>query len=70
MHRLRLTAIRKERGLSLRALKNRSGVALSALAKMEGGGGDPQLSTLKKLAKALRCTVGELIGEAKRKKGG
>jgi hypothetical protein len=37
---------------------------------MEGGKGDPQLSTLKKLAKALRCTVAELIGEAKRKKGG
>ena len=70
MHRLRLTAIRKRRGLSLRALKNASGVAVSVLAKMEGGKGDPQLSTLKKLAKALRCSVAELIGEDKRNKGG
>lgn len=70
MHRFRLAAIRKERGLSLRALRDASGVAVSALAKMEGGTADPQLSTLKKLAKALRCTVAELIGEAKRQKGG
>lgn len=69
MYRLHLKAIREERGLSLRALKKVSGVAVSALAKMEGGEGDPQLSTLKKLAKALRCTVAELIGEAKMKKG-
>jgi len=70
VHRLRLKAIRERRGLSLRALKGVSGVAVSALAKMEGGEGDPQLSTLKKLAKALSCTIAELIGEAKLKKGG
>ena len=70
MNRLRLKAIREQRGFSLRALKGASGVAVSALAKMEGGQGDPQLSTLKKLAEALRCTVAELIGEAKLKKGG
>jgi len=70
MKGLQLQAIRRDRDLSLRALKAASGVAVSALAKMEGGTGDPQLSTLKKLAKALRCSVAELIGEASFKKGG
>ena len=67
---LRLRAIRERKGVSLRALKKASGVAVSSLAQFEAGKGDPQLSTLKKLAKALRCTVAELIGEAKMKKGG
>jgi transcriptional regulator with XRE-family HTH domain len=44
-----------------------SGVAVSALAKFEAGEGDPQLSTLRKLAEALNSTVAELIGEAKPK---
>lgn len=67
---LRLRTIRQARGLSLRELRRLSGVHLSALTKLEGGGGDPQLSTLKKLAKALQVTVAELIGETKLKKGG
>lgn len=69
MQGLRLKRLRETRGLSLRQLKAVSGVALSALVKMEGGQGDPQLSTLRKLAKALRCTVAELIGEAPLRKG-
>jgi transcriptional regulator with XRE-family HTH domain len=57
--------------VSLRALKKMSGVAVSSLARFEGGQGDPQLSTLRKLAKALNVTVAELIGERfSKKKGG
>ncbi len=67
---LRLRAIRARRGVSLRALKVASGVAVSALVKFEAGQGDPQLSTLRKLAKALNVTVAELIGEHRSKKGG
>ncbi|WP_447983825.1 helix-turn-helix domain-containing protein [Nitrospira sp. Nam74] len=67
---LRLREIRQRQGLSLRELKAVSGVAVSALAKFEAGEGDPQLSTLRKLAKALNVTVAELIGEAKPHKGG
>jgi len=67
---LRLREFRQRRGLSLRELKRLSGVAVSALARFEAGEGDPQLSTLRKLAKALKVTVAELIGEAKPKKGG
>jgi len=67
---LRLREIRQQRGLSLRELQRLSGVAVSALAKFEAGEGDPQLSTLRKLATALNVTVAELIGVAKPQKGG
>jgi transcriptional regulator with XRE-family HTH domain len=67
---LRLREIRERREVSLRALKQASGVAVSSLARFEAGQGDPQLSTLRKLAKALNCTVAELIGEQPLKKKG
>lgn len=67
---LRLREIRDRRGVSLRALKESSGVAVSSLARFEAGAGDPQLSTLRKLAKALHVTVAELIGEQPLKRGG
>jgi len=67
---LRLRAFREGKGVSLRALKRVSGVAVATLARIEAGGYDPRLSTLKKLAKALGVTVAELIGESKAKKGG
>ena len=65
----RLRAIREQRGVSLRALKKASGVAVSNLALYEAGEGDPRLSTLRKLAKALGITVADLIGESKPGKG-
>jgi transcriptional regulator with XRE-family HTH domain len=67
---LRLREIRQRQGISLRALKASSGIAVSNLARLEAGEGDPQLSTLRRLAKALGVTVAELIGEAKPRKGG
>ncbi len=67
---LRLRQIREGKGVSLRALKKRSGVAVSSLARYEAGQGDPQLTTLRKIAKALDVTVAELIGEKPFKKGG
>ena len=62
---MRLRAIREGKGVSLRALKKMSGVAVATLARIEAGGYDPRLSTLRRLAKALSVTVAELIGEAK-----
>jgi transcriptional regulator with XRE-family HTH domain len=56
--------------VSLRALKQASGVAVATLARLEAGQGDPQLSTLTKIAKALNVTVAELIGEVKPQKKG
>jgi transcriptional regulator with XRE-family HTH domain len=66
----RLRTIRKGKGVTLRALKKISGVAVATLARIEAGGYDPRLSTLRRLAKALRVTVAELIGERTIKKGG
>ncbi len=65
-----LRAIREGKGVSLRALKKASGVAVATLARIEAGGYDPRLSTLRRLAKALGVTVAELIGERSIKKGG
>jgi transcriptional regulator with XRE-family HTH domain len=65
----RLRVIREGKGVSLRALKKVSGVAVATLARIEAGGYDPRLSTLRRLAKALRVTVAELIGERSIKKG-
>ena len=67
---LRLREIREGKGVTLRALKKRSGVAVSSLARYEAGQGDPQLTTLRKIAKALDVTVAALIVETPRKKGG
>jgi transcriptional regulator with XRE-family HTH domain len=66
----RLRAIREGKGVTLRGLKKTSGVAVATLARIEAGGYDPRLSTLRRLAKALRVTVAELIGERPIKKGG
>jgi transcriptional regulator with XRE-family HTH domain len=64
-----LRAIRERKGVSLRALKKASGVAVATLARIEAGGYDPRLSTLRRLAKGLQVTVAELIGEQPLKKG-
>jgi len=65
---LRLREIRERGGLSLRRLAAESGVGVATLARLEAGEYDPRLSTLRKLAKALRVSVPTLLGEGK--KGG
>jgi transcriptional regulator with XRE-family HTH domain len=57
----RLKQLRAERGLTQAALAKRAGVTLSYIGRLEIGRHDPQLSTLRKLAKALKVTVGELV---------
>jgi transcriptional regulator with XRE-family HTH domain len=66
---IRLRSIREKQGVSLRALKKASGVAVATLARIEAGDYNPRLDTLRKLAKALRVTVADLIGETKPGKG-
>ncbi len=65
----RLRTIREGKGVSLRALKSLSGVAVATLARIEAGGYDPRLSTLRRIATALGVTVAQLIGD-ERYKGG
>ncbi len=57
----RLKQLRAERGLTQAALAKRAGVTLSYIGRLEIGMHDPQLSSLRKLAKALKVTVGELV---------
>ena len=57
----RLKELRAERGLTQAALAKRAGVTLSYIGRLEIGRHDPQLSTLKKLAKALKVPIAELV---------
>ena len=68
---LALREIRERRRQSLRDLATASGVGLATLVRLEAGDYDPRLSTLRKLAKALRVSVPTLLGEAiSRREGG
>jgi transcriptional regulator with XRE-family HTH domain len=60
-----LRRIREARGLSLRALAERARLSYVALYHIEQGDTDPRLGTLRRLARVLGVTVGELIGERK-----
>lgn len=57
----RLKALRKERGITQAVLAQRAGVTLSYIGRLEIGRHDPQLSTLMKLAKALKVKLPELL---------
>ncbi|MBX3350121.1 MAG: helix-turn-helix transcriptional regulator [Nitrospira sp.] len=57
----RLKQLRTERGLTQAALAKRAGVTLSYVGRLEIGMHDPQLSSLRKLARALKVKVGALI---------
>jgi transcriptional regulator with XRE-family HTH domain len=57
----KLAKARERRGLSQRALAERSGVNHITIARIETGQYDPQLSTLRRLAKALQVKVGDLV---------
>jgi transcriptional regulator with XRE-family HTH domain len=57
-----LRAWRAVRGLSQRALATAAGIGYVLVAKIETGAiADPRLSTLRKLADALKVTVGEMV---------
>lgn len=58
-----LRALRERRGLSVVALAGRSGVARATLTTLEAGRGNPTIDTLYALADALGAALGDLIGE-------
>ena len=58
---MRLKALRAKQGLSQAGLAERAGISREYIARLETGHHDPSLSTLEKLAKALRVKVGELL---------
>jgi transcriptional regulator with XRE-family HTH domain len=57
----RLKTLRQARGLSQAALSRNSGLTREYIARLELGQQDPSLSTLAKLARALRVSVAELV---------
>lgn len=57
----RIKRLRLERGMTQKLLAERTGVSLSYIGRLEIGRHDPQLSTLRKLAKALKVTISELV---------
>ena len=57
----RLKVLRAKQGLTQAALAARAGVTLSYIGRLEIGRHDPQLSTLYKLAKALRVSMATLV---------
>jgi transcriptional regulator with XRE-family HTH domain len=57
----RLRQLRNERGLSQRALAEKAGISREFLARLETGRQDPTLSTLEKIAKALKVRVGAIV---------
>ena len=59
---MKLKTLRTQRGLSQEVLANRAKVTQPYITMLESGAFDnPSLHVLKKLAKALRCKVSELV---------
>ena len=58
---MRLKQLRAKREMSQADLAERSGISREYIARLETGHHDPSLSTLKKLAKALKVKVGKLL---------
>lgn len=58
----RLRELRRRRGLTLAALSQRTGVAISTLSRLESGHRRPGLELLLPLAKAYQVPIDELVG--------
>jgi transcriptional regulator with XRE-family HTH domain len=58
---IKLKRLREQRGLSQEQLAERAGISRTYLARLETARQDPRLSTLEKLAKALRVKVQDLV---------
>jgi len=58
---MRIKKLREARAFSQEELAKRAGISRGYLARLETARQDPTLSTLEKLAKALRVKVGRLL---------
>jgi transcriptional regulator with XRE-family HTH domain len=57
-----LKKLREAKGLTTRQLADSADIAYSQIWTLESGQGDPTLTTLLAIAKALRVTLDELVG--------
>ena len=58
---MRLKQLRAVRKMTQAVLADKTKLSLGYVARLEQGRHDPPLSTLEKLAKALKVTVAELV---------
>lgn len=58
---MRLKQLRADNGLTQEALAKKANISRVYIARLETGKQDPTLTTLMKLAKALKVKVGELL---------
>jgi len=58
---MRIKALRKARKMTQEALAREAEISLGYVARLEIGRHDPKLSTLLKLAKALKVSVAQLV---------
>ena len=58
---MKIKELREARGLTQGKLAEKAGLSLGYIARLEIGRHDPSVSTLVKLAKALKVKVGELL---------
>lgn len=58
----RIAALREEKGWTARQLARKADLADESVISIEEGRGNPTVKTLEKIAEALGCTVGDLVG--------
>ena len=58
---MRIKILRERQKISQEELAARSGISRGDLARLETGRHDPTITTLEKLAKALKVPVGKLL---------
>jgi transcriptional regulator with XRE-family HTH domain len=58
---MRLRRLRADQGMTQESLAKKAGISRVYVARLETGKQDPTLTTLKKLAKALKVKVGGLL---------
>ena len=58
---MKVKTIREQKRLSVRALAAKAKMSFTYLSNVENGKADPSLSTLKRLAKALKVKVAALV---------
>ena len=60
-----IRAMRIKRGLTLEALAKKSGVSRVSINRYELGDRVPDVTTAKKIADALSCTIEEILADEK-----
>jgi transcriptional regulator with XRE-family HTH domain len=58
---MKVRKLRQARGMTQEHLADKTGVTREYIARLEGGRYDPSLSTIEKLAKALKVKPAELL---------